>query len=130
MGQGRSEEVWLDEHGDSGQRTRVFTPSPPGLGERSCHPQPVVRQGSTKTVWKLVRAPSTWVRAEFILDPKGLGQRRVVGQGETLGQVGGSWGKGHQEVAAAAAGRFWGCLNRSSHKRTNYSPHIKPAGVK
>lgn len=66
--------------------------------------------------------PFLLVRAEFILDPKEQGQRWVVRQGETLGQVGGRWGKGHQEVAAAAAGRFWGCLNRSSHKKDQLQP--------
>lgn len=37
-------------------------------------------------------------------------------------------GKRLLDVPGAAVGRFWGCLNRSSHRRVNYSPHLKPAG--
>lgn len=42
--------------------------------------------------------------------------------------MGVKWGKGLLKVPGASEGKFWGCLNRSSHKRANYSPHIKPAG--
>ena len=46
----------------------------------------------------------------------------MLGAGRDKGR-----GKGFLEVPGAVAGRFRGCLNRSSHKRANYSPHIKPA---